>query len=48
MRVSDSRQNVDIDICATREGMPDAVTPAPGDEISGALWRQGTLKPLGI
>lgn len=43
MRVYDGLQNVDIDIYATREGMPDAAAPVPGDEISGALWLQGTL-----
>ncbi len=45
MRVYDGRQNVDIDIYATREGMPDAAAPVPGDEISGTLWLQGTLPP---
>jgi hypothetical protein len=47
MRVYDGRQNVDIDIYiyATREGMPDAAVPVPGDEISGTLWLQGTLAP---
>ena len=45
MRVHDGRQNVDIDIYATREGMPDAAAPVPGDEISGTLWLQGTLSP---
>jgi hypothetical protein len=45
MRVYDGRQNVDIDIYATREGMPDAAVPVPGDEISGTLWLQGTLCP---
>ena len=43
MRVHEGRQNVDIDIYATREGMPDAAAPVPGDEISGTLWLQGTL-----
>ena len=43
MRVHDGRQNVDINIYATREGMPDAAVPVPGDEISGTLWLQGTL-----
>ena len=45
MRVHDGRQNVDIDIYATREGMPDAAAPVPGDEISGTLWLQGDPTP---
>jgi len=45
MRVHDGRQDVDIDIYATREGMPHAPAPVPGDEISGTLWLQGTLPP---
>jgi hypothetical protein len=45
MRVYDGRQNVDIDIYATREGMPDGAAPVPGDEISETLWLQGTLPP---
>jgi hypothetical protein len=43
MRVCDGTQEVDIDIYATREGMPDGAVPVRGDEISGALWLQGTL-----
>jgi hypothetical protein len=46
MRVYDGRQAVEIDIYATREGMPDAAVPVPGDEITGTLWLQGTC-PLG-
>ena len=45
MRVHDGRQDIEIDIYATREGMPDAAAPVPGDEISGTLWLQGTLPP---
>jgi hypothetical protein len=45
MRVYDGRQEVELDIYTTREGMPDAATPVPGDEISGTLWLQGTLPP---
>lgn len=45
MRVHDGCQEVNIDIYATREGMPDGTTPVSGDEISGALWLQGTLAP---
>jgi hypothetical protein len=45
MRVYDGRQNVDIDIYATREGMSDGAAPVSGDEISGTLWLQGTLPP---
>jgi hypothetical protein len=45
MSVYDGRQIVDIDIYATREGMPDAAVPAPGDETSGTLRLQGTLPP---
>ncbi len=37
MRVYEGRQNVDIDIYATREAMPDAAAPVPGDEVSGTL-----------
>jgi hypothetical protein len=45
MRVHGGRQDVEIDIYATRESMPDAAVPVPGDEISGTLWLQGTLPP---
>jgi hypothetical protein len=45
MRVHDGRQDVEIDIYATREGMPDTAAPVPGDEITGTLWLQGTLPP---
>ncbi len=47
MRVYDGRQDIEIDIYTTREGMPDAAAaaPVPGDEISGTLWLQGTLPP---
>lgn len=45
MRVHDGRQDVELDIYATREGMPDAAVPVPGDEITGTLWLQGTLPP---
>jgi hypothetical protein len=45
MHVYDGRQNVDIEIYATREGMPDAAAPVAGDEISGTLWLQETLPP---
>ena len=44
MRVHDGRQDVEIHIYATGEGMPDGVAPAPGEEISGALWLQGTSR----
>jgi hypothetical protein len=45
MRFYEGRQEIEIDIYATREGMPEAVAPAPGDEITGTLWLQGTLAP---
>ena len=45
MRVLDGRQDVEIDIYATPEAMPDGGAPGPGDEISGTLWLQGTLPP---
>jgi len=45
MRVHDGRQDVEIDIYATREGMPEPIAPVPGDEITGTLWLQGTLPP---
>ncbi len=38
MRVYDGRQDVDVDIYATRKAM--RVTPAAGDEITGTLWLQ--------
>jgi hypothetical protein len=45
MRVYDGRKDVEIDIYATREGMPDGAAPVPGDEITGTLWLQGTPPP---
>jgi hypothetical protein len=44
MRVEDGRREVDIDIYATREAMAGAAAPKAGDEISGVLWLQGTLR----
>jgi hypothetical protein len=46
MRVYDGRDDIDIDIYTTREGMPDSAVPVRGDEVSGTLWLQGTLSPL--
>jgi hypothetical protein len=43
IRIRGGLQDVEVDIYATREGMPGAAAPAPGDEISGTLWLQGTL-----
>lgn len=45
MRVHDGRTDVDIDIYATKEAMEETATPAPGDEIEGVIWLQGTLLP---
>ncbi|MCW5982824.1 MAG: hypothetical protein KIT09_32340 [Bryobacteraceae bacterium] len=46
MRVQDGRQEVEVDIYATRESLRDGAAPGPGDEASGTLWLQGTLPPL--
>jgi hypothetical protein len=46
MRVHDGRQEVEIDIYATRESLREGAAPAPGDEASGTLWLQGTLPRL--
>jgi hypothetical protein len=43
MRVHDGRQDVEIDIYATWEGLQGNSVPVPGDEITGTLWLQGTL-----
>lgn len=45
MRVYDGLKDVEIDIYATPESMPDTAAPVPGDEINGTLWLQGTLAP---
>ena len=45
MRVYDGLKDVEIDIYATPESMPDTAAPVPGDEINGTLWLQGTLPP---
>lgn len=46
MRVYDGQQDVEIDIYATGEGLPDGPLPVAGDEIFGTLWLQGKLPPL--